>query len=110
MHYILGEVLVKTLANSKTFQRFAVKTDAFISKNKSKITEHSDRIAEQAKLKADELLSEAAKKSSATAASAAEPQSGLAKFWRDLSQEIKGDLAKLKDAAQAAQNAPTKKK
>lgn len=109
MHYILGEVLVKSLANSKTFQRFAVKTDAIITKNKAKIAEHSDKIAEQAKMKADAILSEAKK---GNAGAVAEPQSGLAKFWSDFTNEIKGDVAKLKEATEAAaqKSASAKKK
>lgn len=31
MHYVINEVLVDTLANSKAFQRFAVRSNAYFS-------------------------------------------------------------------------------
>ncbi|KAL6782677.1 hypothetical protein ACKKBG_A07695 [Auxenochlorella protothecoides x Auxenochlorella symbiontica] len=47
MNYWLNEVLVNTLANSRTFQKFAVRSSASVEELAKKTAEHKERIAGQ---------------------------------------------------------------
>ncbi|KAK2078062.1 hypothetical protein QBZ16_003930 [Prototheca wickerhamii] len=47
MNYWLNEVLVNTLANSKSFQKFAVKSNASVGELLKKTAEHKDRLGGQ---------------------------------------------------------------
>jgi hypothetical protein len=70
-NYVLNEFLVNALANSKTFQRFAVKTDdamrkgnvyKTVSEGATKAKESVERYAEEAREVAEKLAKEATKK------------------------------------------------
>ena len=70
-NYVLNEFLVNALANSKSFQRFAVRTDdamrkgnvyKTVSEGASKAKESVERYAEEAKEVAEKLAKEAAAK------------------------------------------------
>jgi len=47
MHYVINEVLVDTLANSKTFQRFAVRSNAYFSEVSKKGVEGKEGLADK---------------------------------------------------------------
>jgi len=70
-NYVLNEFLVNALANSKSFQRFAVRTDdamrkgnvyKTVSEGASKAKESVERYAEEAKEVAEKLAKEAVAK------------------------------------------------
>lgn len=48
MSYVFNEVLVNSLANSKTFQRFAVRSSAWMEELNAKGGEHKERLSSQA--------------------------------------------------------------
>ncbi len=54
--YFVNEIVVRTLANNKSFQRFAVKTDTFIKEKQSTATAVGEEIVNKAKSKGDEVL------------------------------------------------------
>ena len=54
--YFLNEVIVKTLANSKSFQRFALKMDSFITTKKTAVS----NIADEAVKKGAEVIKDKA--------------------------------------------------
>ena len=70
-NYVLNEFLVDALANSKTFQRFAVRADDAMRKGRvletvaettSKAKENAEKVAEEARATAAKMMEEAAKK------------------------------------------------
>lgn len=48
LNYLVNEVIVQGLANSRTFQRFAVRTDATLNELKNKGTQHHSQLSDQA--------------------------------------------------------------
>lgn len=48
LNYLVNEVVVQGLANSRTFQRFAIRTDAMINEMKQKGGQHGGELSEQA--------------------------------------------------------------
>ena len=97
-NYIANEIFVKGLANSKTFQRFAVRTDAHLRNLK-------EGGAENLNSKLDELhkaATEAAYSTSASASSSSKayhtsgppipPKGGFAGFVEAFGKEIRKDL------------------
>lgn len=48
MNYVFNELLVNTLANSRSFQRFAIKTDAVLKDLAEKGATHKTTMQEQA--------------------------------------------------------------
>ena len=56
LQYIVGEVVVKHLAESRTFQRFALRTDAVLQKHKAKIQDVGDKIVTEAKTKGENFV------------------------------------------------------
>ena len=90
-NYIANEVLIKGLANSKTFQRFAVRTDSHLQKMKTEGTESFEEMTKRAA----STLSEAAD-STATAAGnpggpPLPPPRGMAGFTRAFFHEVRSD-------------------
>lgn len=49
--HFLNEVIVKTLANSRTFQRFALRTDTFIQTQKTTAAQLKDQAVKNAREK-----------------------------------------------------------
>lgn len=47
MSYLLNEVLVNGLANSRTFQRFAIRTNSMMEEAAKKTAEHKEKLGEQ---------------------------------------------------------------
>jgi hypothetical protein len=47
VHYVINEVLVDTLANSKAFQRFAVRSNAYFSEVSKKGVESKEGFADK---------------------------------------------------------------
>ncbi|KAL4422841.1 hypothetical protein ABPG75_009038 [Micractinium tetrahymenae] len=46
MSYLLNEVLVNGLANSRTFQRFAIRTNSMMEEAAKKTAEHKEKLGE----------------------------------------------------------------
>lgn len=59
LNYVLKEYLVDTLANSKWFQRFAVRTNSLVQEAKAKADEHSSVLKENLQEKLGESSSQA---------------------------------------------------
>lgn len=54
--YVFNELMVNALANSRTFQRFAVRSDAFMKEAvKGETVEAAKRAAEEAKRRAEAM-------------------------------------------------------
>jgi len=58
--YFVNEIVVKVLANNKSFQRFAVKTDHHIKNSAQKAKDVSERVATTAKTTAEKKINDAA--------------------------------------------------
>mmetsp|Transcript_5530 Transcript_5530/g.6786 ORF Transcript_5530/g.6786 Transcript_5530/m.6786 type:complete len:147 (-) Transcript_5530:1441-1881(-) len=100
-NYVANEILIKGLANSKTFQRFAVRTDAHLRNLKETSNEAINS-------KLDEIHQTAAKTAFSTSSSAGKssasrgtyhtsgpprpPKTGLAGFFEAFGKEIRKDL------------------
>ena len=54
--HFLNEIIVRTLANNKSFQRFAVKTDSVIKTQQTNAKVVGEEIVNKAKVTGDELL------------------------------------------------------
>ena len=54
--HFLNEIIVRTLANSKSFQRFAVKTDSVIKTQQTNAKVVSEELLNKAKVTGDEIL------------------------------------------------------
>ena len=86
VNYLANEVLIKGLANSKTFQRFAVRTDATLRDVHKTGTETLQQ-----------TLDEAVRQSSSSSTTAAQgppipPLKGFAGFVSAFSKEIRKDV------------------
>jgi hypothetical protein len=79
--YLLNDALVKTLANSKTFQRFALKTDALAKQARTQGTE----AAEVAQQKLKEQVSKVK-----NAPPAEEGQFNFHAFLKEFGEEVTG--------------------
>jgi di/tripeptidase len=60
--YFVNEIVVKVLANNKTFQRFAVKTDHHIKTSAEKAKGVSEVIVTKAKTTAEKKINDVAQK------------------------------------------------
>lgn len=58
--YFVNEIVVKVLANNKSFQRFAVKTDHHIKSGKEKAKGMGEHIVTTAKTTAEKKINDAA--------------------------------------------------
>lgn len=100
-NYVANEILIKGLANSKTFQRFAVRTDSHIRNSKESFNSQLDEMHRQATTSA---FSSASSSEGASAASSGAskgyhtsgppvpPARGVAGFFQAMGREIKKDL------------------
>jgi hypothetical protein len=86
LNYIVGEVIVKTLAESRSFQRFAVRTDEALRTHKAKIQEAGDKIVNHAKVKGETLLKDKEVVN-------APDFSRITGFFKHLGNEVKKDVA-----------------
>uniref|UniRef100_A0A6U6IHD6 Uncharacterized protein n=1 Tax=Odontella aurita TaxID=265563 RepID=A0A6U6IHD6_9STRA len=99
-NYIANEVLIKGLANSRTFQRFAVRTDKHITEMKGKGTNTlNEAMDELHKTATETAFSSGSKvgmhtsaKSSVPTGPPQPPLRGFAGFLRAFGAEIKKDL------------------
>ena len=70
--YVFDELMVNALANSRTFQRFAVRSDAFVKDAaKGETMEAAKRAAEEASRRAEAAAKRAAEEASRRAEAAA---------------------------------------
>ena len=56
--YFMNELIVKTLANSKSFQRFAIRSDSFIKDKKQVAKTVSEEVIIKAKSTSDTIIKE----------------------------------------------------
>lgn len=89
-NYVANEVIIKGLAHNKTFQRFAVRTDAQLKEMQKQGTEQLEKVVQ-------ENLTTNASRSTTTAAGAAAgppqpPLRGIPGFVSCFFKEIRKDL------------------
>ena len=93
VQFLLNDALVKTLANSKTFQRFALKTDAMAKNAKTASADAMGKVEVMAKDKIKEQVSKV---------QTAKPSDdfNFHAFLKDFTEEISGkDISKPKSKA-----------
>lgn len=83
--YFLQEVLVKGLAESRTFQRFALRTHTSIEEMKGKGTEHLNATL-------DELSKAAVEQTASSGGPPKPPLRGIPGFFSAFGKEIRKDL------------------
>mmetsp|Transcript_9587 Transcript_9587/g.10090 ORF Transcript_9587/g.10090 Transcript_9587/m.10090 type:complete len:101 (-) Transcript_9587:24-326(-) len=88
--WVVNDLVVKHLANSKTFQRFALKTDEMIQQHSQKATEISEQAIKKTINKSETILKDAAKGENADG-----PIGSVFKFVRIFSDEVKKDISKM---------------
>lgn len=88
-NYIANEVLIKGLANSKSFQRFAVRTDSHLQKMKSEGTESFEEMTKRA---ASTLTEAAAAAPGSAGGPPLPPPRGMTGFARAFFLEVRSDL------------------
>jgi len=98
-NYIANEVIVKGLAESKTFQRFALRTHTSVQDLKSKGTEQMNGTLEDLAKMANEQVLSSTSTSSSTAKSASgssgpplPPLQGFPGFLSALGKEVRQDI------------------
>ena len=91
--YIANELIVKTLANNKSFQRFAVKIDSFVASKKEVVLKNSDEYIKAGHA----VIKEGASKVHQTATE--KMGFDFQKFASVLQEEIKKDLAQMKGSS-----------
>lgn len=100
-NYVANEILIKGLANSKTFQRFAVRTDAQLRNLKetsnetinSKLDEiHKTATKTAFSSSSSEGMSNASKGTYHTSGPPRPPKGGVAGFFEAFGKEIRKDL------------------
>jgi hypothetical protein len=98
--WVVHEIVVKKLANSKSFQRFAVKTDTIIKTHQEKINVKSEEIIRQVSKKGEEIVTKTAKKSEEiVSATSKEAEGGnlfgtVGRFAKILKEEVQKDFGK----------------
>jgi len=94
MHHVVNEVLIKGLANSKTFQRFAVKTDSHINKIKSEGMESFEEMTKRASSTVVEAVDGGMAAAPGTRGGPPlPPPRGMAGFMRAFAHSVKEDFA-----------------
>ncbi len=83
--WVVTEVVVKKLAHSKTFQRFAVKTDAMIKNHSETINNKSEELIQHVSKKGEEIVTKSAQKSLPI-------YGNVGRFFRILKEEIAKDF------------------
>lgn len=95
-NYIANEVLIKGLANSKTFQKFAVRTDSTIQKVKKegaqKLEMTFEEMTNQAAAAGTEAGGSAAAAGGGGGGKPIPPKSGVAGFMSAFAKEVKDDF------------------
>ena len=95
LHYIVGEVVVKHLAESRAFQRFALRTDAALQKHKAKIQDVSDKIVSEAKTKGETFVNNASSQVNSSSQVNIQTPESLNKaftFFKHFGNEIKKEV------------------
>jgi len=95
LHWIANELIVKSLANNKRFQQFALKTDTFIQKNKQNLKKQGEEALKIASMKGEKLIKETVVKPSNIGTVEQSNYFGtVGKFVRAFKEEIQKDLKK----------------
>jgi hypothetical protein len=89
VHYVANEVLIKGLANSKTFQRFAVKTDQSLRKVREQGTEQLNQTMEELTKQQQQQF----RSTTAARQPPSKPQTGFTGFVSAFFKEIRKDFA-----------------
>jgi hypothetical protein len=88
VHYVANEILIKGLANSKTFQRFAVKTDQSLRKGTEQLNQTMEELTKQQQQQQFRTSSS----SSAARQPPSKPQMGFTGFVSTFFKEIRKDF------------------
>jgi hypothetical protein len=86
VHYVANEILIKGLANSKTFQRFAVKTDQSLRKGTEQLNQTMEELTKQQQQQLFRTGSSAARQPPS------KPQMGFTGFVSAFFKEIRKDF------------------
>lgn len=91
-NYIANEVLIKGLANSKTFQRFALRTDHTMQSIKKQGTEKFESSFEEMSSRASETVASGGAKGGSPGGPPVPPPRGFRGFTRAFVKEVQSDF------------------
>jgi len=91
-NYLANEIFIKGLANSRTFQRFVIRTDQALNEWKTKGTEHLDQTIRKMSTQAMEAEANAAANSARRAGPPQPPLRGFPGFVSAFVKEVQKDL------------------
>lgn len=86
--WVANEIVVKHLANSRTFQRFALKTDETIQHHTTKATKMGEEVLKKASEHGEKIVKGAAEQPPPDI-------SGFTRFFNAFADEIKKDVGKV---------------
>jgi hypothetical protein len=94
INHVANEIIIKGLANSRTFQRFVVRTDATYQEYAKQGTETLEQLTKTAMESAEKAAAEASSSSAAKAAAGppTPPLRGMPGFFSAFAKEVRKDV------------------